>query len=140
VTRLVVDVSVAIKWFLVEAHADAARQVLAPENDLVAPDLIWPEIGNVLWKKRRRREISSEISQAILADFRRLPIAIAPCDPFIPSALEIADRTGRSVYDSLYLALAEQAGCRLVTADRKLYNAVQHDRISAHILWIEDEP
>jgi predicted nucleic acid-binding protein len=138
VTRLVVDVSVAVKWFLPEVHAEAARQLIAPEYELAAPDLIWPEFGNVLWKRRRRQEMTAEMSHQILADFRRIPMMIAPADPFIPLALEIADRTGRTVYDALYLAMAEQAGCRMVTADRKLYNALRGDRTAAHIAWIED--
>jgi predicted nucleic acid-binding protein len=138
VTRLVVDVSVAIKWFLFEIHSEGARDLLAPAQELVAPDLIWPEFGNVLWKRRRRREISAEMSYQILADFGRLPLTIVPTDPFIPLALEIADRTDRTVYDALYLAVAEQMGCRMVTADKKLYNAVQSDAIAAHIMWIED--
>jgi predicted nucleic acid-binding protein len=139
VSRLVVDASVAIKWFLVEVHAEAARELLAPVHELVAPDLIWPEFGNVLWKRRRRHEISAEVSHQILADFRRIPLIIAPADPFIPLALEIADRAGRTVYDALYLAVAEQMGCRLVTADRKLYNSVQSDAIATHVVWIEDQ-
>jgi predicted nucleic acid-binding protein len=138
VTRLVVDVSVAIKWFLIEVHAEAAQQLLAPAHELVAPDLIWPEFGNVLWKRRRRHEISAETSHQILADFRRIPLMIEPADPFIPLALEIADRTERTVYDALYLAVAEQMGCRMVTADKKLYNSVQSDAVAAHIMWIED--
>lgn len=137
-TRWAIDVSVAVKWFLVEVHAEAARRLLAPAHELVAPDLIWLEFGNVLWKRRRRQEISIEMSHQILADFRRIPLTIAPADPFIPLALEVADRTGRTVYDALYLAIAEQMDCRLVTADRKLYNAVQYDAIAAHVMWIEE--
>jgi predicted nucleic acid-binding protein len=45
--------------------------------------------------------------------------------PLLPRALEIATLARRSVYDSLYIALAEREGCELVTADQRLYNSVK---------------
>ena len=55
------------------------------------------------------------------------------------AALEIAVRTGRTVYDSLYVALAVQLDGRLVTADEKLYNALKDGPLGARILWVEDD-
>ncbi|MBI4698316.1 MAG: type II toxin-antitoxin system VapC family toxin, partial [Nitrospirae bacterium] len=53
-------------------------------------------------------------------------------------ALSIAHESRRSFYDSLYLALAKTSGCRMVTADLKLYNALKHGPLKKTILWIED--
>ncbi|HKO55026.1 MAG TPA: type II toxin-antitoxin system VapC family toxin [Thermoanaerobaculia bacterium] len=55
---LVVDASVAIKWFVPEVHSITAIQVLHGEAALAAPDLIYSEFGNTLWKKTRRGELS----------------------------------------------------------------------------------
>ncbi len=44
--------------------------------------------------------------------------------PLLPLALEIAIAIGHSIYDCIYLALADQEDCRVVTADRRLPNAV----------------
>ena len=123
-TYLVVDASVAVKWFLREVHAEAAMRILDPNHELIAPDLIWAEFGNVLWKRRRRGEITLATARAILLDFKRYPIATMPVAPLIEAALEIADGLRQSVYDSLYLALAERRECRLVTADRRFRDAV----------------
>lgn len=49
-------------------------------------------------------------------------------------------RTGRTVYNSQYVALALQLGCRLVTADEKLYNALNDGPLGGSILWAEDDP
>ena len=57
----------------------------------------------------------------------------------LEAAIEIALRTGRTVYDSQYVALAVQIGCRLVTADEKLYNALKDGPLGTNILWVEDD-
>ena len=139
-TRLVVDASVAIKWFLPEVHAAAAERILDPEHELIAPDLILAEFGNVLWKRQRRGEITAATAGTVLVDFKRFPITTAPLAPIIEPALDIAVRLGRSVYDCLYLALAERAACRMVTADRRFRDAVAESALASHLLWVEDAP
>ncbi len=139
-TSLVVDASVAVKWFVPEVHEIAAQKFIDHRYQLFAPDLLWPEFGNILWKKQTRQQISPQATRQILIDFRRHRVGIVPSEPFVIAALEIAERIGRTVYDSLYIALAQRLGCRVVTADERLFNAVQRDRISAHILWVEDQP
>jgi predicted nucleic acid-binding protein len=59
VSRYVVDASVAVKWYLPEPESDAAGRLLDPEHDLIAPDLLFAEVGNALWKRWRRGEIGS---------------------------------------------------------------------------------
>ena len=50
----------------------------------------------------------------------------------------MAQRLGRSFYDSLYVALAERADCTLVTADRKLYNALREGDLAGRLTWVEE--
>ena len=56
----VVDASVAIKWFVEEEHAVAARRVLADGYTLSAPDLVWLACGNILWKKIQHGELTAQ--------------------------------------------------------------------------------
>ncbi len=139
-TYLVVDASVAVKWFLREVHAEAAMRILDPNHELIAPDRIWAEFGNVLWKRRRRGEITLTTARAILLDFKRYPIATMPVAPLVEAALEIADGIRQSVYDSLYPALAEHRECRLVTADRRFRDAVMDSALAARMLWVAEPP
>ncbi len=139
-SRLVIDASVAVKWFLPESHGEAALRLLDPDHELLAPDLIWAEVTNVLWKRRRRGEIAPATARGILADFRRFPLRIAPAGPMIEQAFAIADQLARSVYDCLYLALARRAQGRLVTADRRLYAAAAGSPLAASLLWVEERP
>ena len=136
----VVDASVAIKWFLPEVHGDAALRLLDADHNLLVPDLLFPEIGNILWKRVRRGEATAKEAAATLNAFVALPLRVHPCRRLLPLALEIAVRVQRSVYDSLYLAVAVLQNCPLVTADLKLYNTLKSGPLSANLLWVGNVP
>ena len=136
-TRLIVDASVAIKWVVPEEYSDAAHRLLREDRDLRSPDLFWAESGNILWKKWRRKELTSQEVKEILTDLRRYPLRILPAEPLCDLAWEVAQRFDRSFYDSLYLALALSDSCPLVTADRRLYNALR-TAPDFDLVWIGD--
>jgi predicted nucleic acid-binding protein len=50
----------------------------------------------------------------------------------------LALRADLRLSDSVYLALAMQADCSLVTADRKLYEAARAGRLARHLVWLGD--
>lgn len=135
---LVVDASVAVKWLVPESHADAALVALSGEYSLLAPDLIWAEVGNTLWKKWRRRELQEAEASRLLQDFRRFPLRMYASDALLDLAWGVATRYRRSLYDSLYLALASHRGCQLVTADRRLYRHLERSPLGSRLLWVED--
>ena len=136
----VVDASVAIKWFLPEIHSDAALRLLAGEHTLHAPDLIFSEFGNVLWKRVRTREISKKQAAATVEVFLSVALRVESSQTLMVLALEIACGENCTVYDSLYLAAAIVRQIPVVTADAKLYRAIRRGPFSAHLLWIEDVP
>ena len=140
--RFVVDASVAMKWYLPESHSADAEKLLSGEFRLLAPDLIVSEVGNILWKRVMRSELSVPKAKSIMAAFAKLPLTILPANALAENAMTIACGLKRTFYDSVYLALAMTADCRLVTADRKLFEAIVNNAGPAkqHVLWIEDIP
>jgi predicted nucleic acid-binding protein len=135
-TRFVVDASVAVKWFLPEPYSEEALRLLDGERELLVPDLLWAEVGNVLWKRWRQGEIPEDAATGILQDLRKLPLAVHPSEEITEVAWSFATRLGRSFYDSLYLSLAANQSCSMVTADRRLWNAVAS--AVPFLVWIED--
>ena len=127
-TSCVIDASVAIKWYVPEEDAAPAMKLLAlagsGEMEFHIPDLMYCEVGNILWKKVRVGELSepeaAEIASALLA----APKTVHPSALLLPAALRTACLLGRPVYDCIYLALAEFLGSSLITADKKLFNAL----------------
>ena len=132
----VVDASVVAKWFVPERLSDDAVRLLDDKHELASPDLMWAEIGNVLWKKARAGQLQGREAASIIRALDDFPVTVFPSRLVLEGALEIALGTGRSVYDSVYLALAVALECRLVTADERFANALAGGPLAAHVLWV----
>src|SRR4051812_47187531 len=121
----VVDASVGVKWFVPEVHSAEARQWRNGPDELHTLALFFDlEIANVLWKKVQRAEITRADGDLILAQLPLSPVTRHPEAPLLASAFDLADRTRRTVYDCLYLALAVHLSGRMVTADQRLCNSL----------------
>lgn len=132
-TTAVIDSSVAVKWFIPEALSDEAARLLDGSWDLLAPGLLFPECGNTLWKKVAREEITAAEARVVLRALGQVPLAIVASSELVEAALEIAVAHQRSVYDSLYVALAVSRECALVTADDRLVNALARGPLAGHV-------
>jgi predicted nucleic acid-binding protein len=131
VTACVVDASVVAKWLLPasnESLLDQANHLLeryvARNLQVLAPDLLGAEIGNVLWKAVQRKRISPANAEKSFRRFADLSIPVVPCAELQFQALEVSLTSDRSFYDCLYIALALATHTQMVTADERLVNAI----------------
>lgn len=138
--RYVVDASVAIKWFFPEEFSEHAGRLLSSSNEIIFPDLVISEIGNILWKYIARGECALSKAIGILRQIQSPALHIWRTAIIAEDALVIACRTKRTFYDSLYVALAVRNNCQMVTADLNFYNALKDTPLKKHLLWIEDIP
>ena len=140
--KLVVDSSVAVKWFVVEQYSTEARRILdgyqSGSLSFLAPDLINAEFGNIVWKKHLFQGLAAADAQDIIDNFRALQFTFTPADTLLDDAFKIAVTHRRTVYDSLYLALSMREGCQFVTADEKLANAV--GSTYPNLIWLANWP
>lgn len=135
----VIDASVVLKGFFPDekGHKEAQAIIRAyaqEEIKLLAPTLLPYEVANAILQAIRRDRIGLEKGREILTAFQGL--GIPTIEVSWQRALELARAYDRSAYDGAYLALAEETGSKLITGDRRLYNAVK-DHLS-WVLWIED--
>jgi predicted nucleic acid-binding protein len=140
VNTYVVDANVAIKWFVPEIHQEAARRLRQSEDVLHVPDFLFLEFGNVVCKKRRRGEITAELSDLMITEIQLTVLEWHRNEPLFPRAFAIANETYRSLYDCLYLSLALAIDGQMVTADLKFYEALQTSPYANRLLWVEDIP
>ena len=134
---LVVDASVGLKWFIEEVHQSRARGLLGGADLLIAPQHFRIELISAVRKKVRTGDVPPNFVPELLAGITNAPVRELPTRPLLAPAMDIALRFNRSIYDSLYVALALQEGCQLVTADRRLHDALAPS-FPGTMLWIED--
>lgn len=139
-SRYVVDASVAIKWFIPEIHSEAALRLRRSRYRLHIPALMTLEFGNVLAKKIRRGELTRAEGDVVLKELKQLPLQRHADERLFPVAYQLALDTQRSVYDCLYLALAEAVDGIMITADRKFYSSLAGGSYGRRVLWVEDLP
>ena len=130
--RAVVDASVILKWYLLdEVHGEQALALLqkctAGELEILAPSLLTYELMNGLMIAGRRVRLDQDTISLSFSGFMSLGIRFYDISYFADKVLQYCRLYGRSVYDSSYLALAEQEGVELITADERLFSAVQKD-------------
>lgn len=135
---IVVDASVAVKWFIQEDHTAEAERLLDGSFSLGVPELIYPEFGGILWKKARRGETTIAESRKIVDAFRKMKLRPFSHSPLLKASYVGAEITGQTVYDWMYLALAVSLSCEFVTADERFYKALYQTSLRKHLRWIED--
>jgi len=124
---LVIDASVAVKW-LIEEEGTPQALALRRVARLIAPDLITAECANIFWKKVQRGELIPE--EALLAArlLQAADVELMPTRSLLEAATRVAIELDHPAYDCLYLALAVDRNCRLVTADERFRRKLREGR------------
>jgi len=127
----VIDASVAAKWFLPpsgEPRSAEARRLLSAYADgrvrFAVPDLFWAECANILWKAVRQGRWTLRDAEASITLLMQRPFPTTSAREVLEETFSIAITFDRSVYDSLYVALAVRLKADLVTADERLASAL----------------
>jgi predicted nucleic acid-binding protein len=144
---VVVDSSVAVKWVLFEEFTYHARAFydanIRARRPILAPPHFQSEVTNAIYQRARARDIARRITEdeahEALRGFSGFRIETMSPSDLYERAFEFA-RANRltSVYDSLYVVLAQMLQAELWTDDRPLINSV--GGVAPWIRWIGDYP
>ena len=137
-SALIVDACVAAEWFTDEPFSEKALLLLEDRFRLHAPDFILFEFDSLVCKWVRRGIVTEREAGAARTAFANMPIQYHNTETLRDAAFRIAAKTGRAFYDCLYLALAVLLNEKLITADRKLYNAMRPGPLGKQLLWLGD--
>jgi predicted nucleic acid-binding protein len=123
----VVDASVALKWILNEPASSWARALPAGAR-LVAPNLLWTECANGLW--RIARTVPALDACRAFGFLSKAPVEVVETGLEMQAqALQLGCQLDHPVYDCLYLAVALDRGAALATADRRFLGVVRRTAI-----------
>lgn len=130
----VVDASVALSWLMPDEGDLSSTEMLrrAKDHGAVVPSLWWYEVRNTLIVNERRGRIDAGLTGQCLAFLKLLPITVDDA-PVESSVLELARRHRLTVYDAVYLELAQRLSIPIATADRALIAAIAKEGV-AHVL------
>ena len=137
-TLWVVDASVVIKWYVPESNYEAARAMWTAETALTAPDLLFAETANILWKLVRRGEMTASRAIDIIEEVAAAPFITISNQSLAQDALDLSIATGITAYDATYVALAIRLDKILITADEKLMRKVAGTRSANHVTSLAD--
>jgi predicted nucleic acid-binding protein len=127
-TAVVCDASVLLKLIVAEEDSNQA-ETLASSFTLIAPEIIFAEVGNVLCTHMRNGRLDLRSGLALFEKLNSSNLEWHPIRPFVSRAIGIAHALRHAVYDCLYLALAEHLNAPLVTADQRFISAVRRSRL-----------
>jgi predicted nucleic acid-binding protein len=135
----VVDASLVVKWFVREVHSIAARKWLDASHDYIAPDLVFPEAGNAIWKKVRRGELNPADAQSLVKDISAIGVEAVSMRALVSDAHALAIATGITVYDATYLTLAVRLETQVITGDDRFARKLAESPLLApHVRSVED--
>ncbi len=132
---VVVDTSALLRLFIPDGPIpdgmeSALREAERGNTALLAPELIIAEAAQVILKKNKLGILTLEEMRELLDCVISLPIRLIKHKPIIQRSVELALEHKLTVYDALFLALAEGNNSRLITADRLLQRAAKKMRLN----------
>ncbi|MFG1360358.1 type II toxin-antitoxin system VapC family toxin [Xanthobacter pseudotagetidis] len=134
---VLVDASVAVKWLVQEQHVAKAIMLLDEADEITAPQILFGEVANALWKKVRRAEIAADTSLDAIRLLQSYIHVVHPIEEFLTEALTMACAVDHPIYDCLYIACARGLNLPLVTADARLIRKFSSSPYAASILPLD---
>lgn len=131
--KLVVDASVAVKWFVEEDGSDAAARLLEGRGpgpfslQLVAPQFLLLEVIAVMGRRARSKTVQADYPAQVLQALRKLRLDLAPDAELLDHATQLSVTLHHPVYDCLYLALSRRFSAPLATFDTGLSEFARRD-------------
>ena len=136
--QVVVDTSVAFKWFVREAQSDRACALADSDTQLFAPDLIVLELANALREAVLTKFVSPDVAAQALTSVRQTLDLLIETQALIVAGLKISIALRHPIYDCIYLAASRRLGAPLITADQALVTKLEGTEYAGNVILLAD--
>lgn len=122
--RIIVDANIVLKWIpgkneekVVEAR-EIYKMMMKNKLEIYAPTILLVEVLNILVNKRKTDQmvVKKIIKELIETKINFIDLSISD----IPKIENITYRYKLTSYDAIYLHIAKEKSCKLLTVDRQL--------------------
>jgi predicted nucleic acid-binding protein len=127
--RLVLDASAAIEVVMDRGKSRRFAHELAAADFVLSPDLFVAEITNTIWKYYRFEHLEVKLCDEAIEESLALVDVFVSCKELYREAFLLARTTGKTAYDTFYLALARREDATLLTADGALRKEAERQGI-----------
>ena len=118
---MVIDTMVfAYALLHVENKYEQSLAALESVDQIVVPDSLFAELGNVIWQWIQFRQLPLQIGLDALQDAEALVDVMISSSQIRDVALKLAVEANHSFYDTLFVAAAIHSDTQVLTYDRKL--------------------
>jgi predicted nucleic acid-binding protein len=138
VSDLIVDASVAVKWFTREVDKDRAKAILQSDHTLLAPRLIVGEVANALARKVGQGLVTKSDATEYLLSVPILISNLLDTDDLIRPAFENACNHRHPIYDFIYLQAARNRNTQMVTADSRFVARLAGSSLARFVMPLSD--
>ena len=128
---IVVDSSVLFALFFPEEYSEWSEEIIKEYDEFHVPELVFLETSNAAWK---RIIIFKQPSRTVLKNLRLLhkfidnTCIIHRNIDYLQRTIELSIKLGTTIYDSLFLAIAEKYKTKILTIDRKLVEILKRKK------------
>lgn len=113
----VIDAGALLELLLRTLRAESVQRAI-DDRQLVAPAVIDAEVLSALRGLERTRAVTAARAALAIVDLRLAPLERYPLEPLLDRAWSL--RNQLNPYDGLYVALAVELDCPLVTTDDRI--------------------
>lgn len=121
--KLCLDACVALAMLLPEKDTPAALNLRQDARNqihqFIAPDSLPIEVAHALTRAERQGKITSGTGSGLFDGFLDLCPPLYPYFDYLDRAMQLSSRFRIGVFDCVYVALAEQQECQVVTIDKR---------------------
>jgi predicted nucleic acid-binding protein len=133
--RVVLDASALAKWFLVEEESREMKtlrdKIIGGEIEAHVPGFVFVELANLL--RYSRGLTPGDVTNGVAAAMS-IGLVVHDFEEVLGEAVRIAFEKGLTIYDSIYVALAEKLDAVLVTYDKVLLRGVKRSQKASQLL------